>query len=408
MRIRFRFGLRWLLILPVAVGVILSLEQRRAYQQREVEKQLTAINGRYVKTHRPYVPVKICDMLPDEYGQTITEVTFGGMAAPTKPGLPMWILMTPRIQMEQFDIRSKQTLTRIARLPAMRKVQSFRLVGTSVDDELATSIAQLPNCDSVKVYWTAVTENEYYPKLPAAAKRVNGRWRSGFQPGVENGAEALKFAHRDALDITNDIQLFARAFEEDPQAIGKLLNLSPPMQPRHPQASDWIIVSTLSHLTSPESIAIVRRALKHPNPNVRHVAIQVLAHCRDAAGLIEGLNDDHTSVRTAAIHGAKLLPTDTERFDRLVESMTERLNETDPAVRWTVMNWLADTGDKRCFDAFVDGLSDHDSAIRSAAARGMGILGDSRAKPHLEKAISDPDTFVRRHAKKSLEVLNGR
>lgn len=390
MRLRFRFGLRWILILPVLVCLFLGMEKRRAHQQKQLADQVMAIRGSsLLRTHRRFLPVVLSDRLPTEYGKTITQVTTGGMAS-----IPMGRWTTRGAYVSPAANRgtgavSTRTLFRLINLPAMRKVKTFHLSGTSVDDDLVAAVARLSGCESIEVNRSAVTQSEYYPPT--------NRF-------FMNGPQAIESLHPNALRITRDLQIFAHAYEGEPKAIAKLLSLSQPGRP------NIIIADTLSHLTSSKAIAVVRSGLSHTRPQVRATATTTLSRIPDIAGLIEAFDDEHPQVRRAAVQGVTFLTQNQPKLalnnEKLFQAMLARTGDSDANIRAEALNWLPKTGDTRCFSALVKGLNDSDASARTAAARGLGTLEDKRALPHLDQAKNDPNEFVNSHAERAIELLN--
>lgn len=83
---------------------------------------------------------------------------------------------------------------------------------------------------------------------------------------------------------------------------------------------------------------------------------------------------------------------------RAVEVLIPLLKHPTPEVRRTVSSMLANIGDPRAYDAFIQGLRSDDVAVRMECARGLGNLGDHRAAEPLLHGLRDESWAPRQAA----------
>jgi hypothetical protein len=102
---------------------------------------------------------------------------------------------------------------------------------------------------------------------------------------------------------------------------------------------------------------------------------------------------------------SKIVATDLpENLGRFVDD----LEDAEVSKRWTAVDELVGSGDKRVVPYLLPRLKDRDVYIRRHCAKGLGKLGDKKAVPALLNALEDPEAVVRQAVKKSLETLAGR
>ncbi len=90
-----------------------------------------------------------------------------------------------------------------------------------------------------------------------------------------------------------------------------------------------------------------------------------------------------------------------EKLGRFVDD----LEDTEVSKRWTAVDELVSSGDKRVVPYLLPRLKDRDVYIRRHCAKGLGKLGDKKAVPALLDALEDPEAVVRQAALRSLEKL---
>lgn len=153
---------------------------------------------------------------------------------------------------------------------------------------------------------------------------------------------------------------------------------------------------------------------------------------------LDDLQSKNSKVRQAAAsaltEGAKALRGADD--PRLIGQLAEALRNSDPMVRWAVVealgwikdqtsapiliealhdqNWsvrlaavrgLLEVGDVRSSPALAECLSDPQASVREAAAEALGLISDGRALPGLLSALRDPEGFVRRAAAEALGCI---
>ncbi len=108
---------------------------------------------------------------------------------------------------------------------------------------------------------------------------------------------------------------------------------------------------------------------------------------------------------SAGAGGSKIVASDLpEKLGRFVDN----LEDAEVSKRWTAVDELLGSGDKRVVAYLLPRLKDRDVYIRRHCAKGLGKLGDKKAVPALLDALEDPESVVRQAALKSLQLLAGR
>ena len=103
--------------------------------------------------------------------------------------------------------------------------------------------------------------------------------------------------------------------------------------------------------------------------------------------------------------GSKLVAADLpEKLGPFVDD----LEDAEVSKRWTAVDELIGSGDKRVVPYLLPRLKDRDVYIRRHCAKGLGKLGDKKAVPALLDALEDPEAVVRQAVLKSLQQLAGR
>jgi hypothetical protein len=378
------------------------------------------MDGEFDRSVRHWFPPYLKPYVPIEYSETITSVSFGGMAAPVRNSGVRHSLGY------YFPIRvvSTQSLKRMAELPAMRFVEQATLFGTSVDDEFANFVAGLPEMQNVVVEMSAVTQEAYYPKRARGQPiLLSGRRGPGGASAGRNGANLVQDFHPVASSLTDDLQIFARAYEEDVDSIRKLMGLAA----KTPHVAKYVgestskskrnavfrdaglptlSVKTVAHVKSPEAIAALDFALHHDDVGVRYVAVHVFAAREDISRLSTVLGDEELRIRQLALRSITSLRIDTiSNLGQAVTAIRGRLDEPHAPLRWNVIDWLP-RADANTVDILGKAIRDPSTTVRAAAARGLGVIGDVKGLEYLHNAKDDPDKFVRRHALKSIQRIN--
>ncbi|MEM7314271.1 MAG: hypothetical protein AAF497_14070, partial [Planctomycetota bacterium] len=297
---RIRFGLRTILAITLAACIVLGMEARRAENQRELAERLLSLDGTFERQPRWLMPSFVRSRVPVEYSETISEVNFGAMAAPKSTSA--YFDYTRKYGRH---IASTRTLREIAAVPAMRSVQVAFLFGTSVDDGLTEYVARLPSMNSVVVDGSTVTNEKYY----VSQAQLLNLARRGRYPQEVNGPSVRGYFHADAMQLTSDLQLFARAYEEDAEAIRELLDLVP-MKPESVNAYTTALMTTFREVKTQAAINVLGAALNDPEPSIRTVAVNFFALRNGVTELVDATDDPDLSVRTLAVNHLVDIPMD--------------------------------------------------------------------------------------------------
>jgi HEAT repeat protein len=139
--------------------------------------------------------------------------------------------------------------------------------------------------------------------------------------------------------------------------------------------------------------AIVPR-LRASEPRVRAAAAQACRlSCPTAAGrealLRAALDDPDVPVGIFARKSLETRLREPEFRKAAADHAAKRLADPDRRARLRAALVLADTGDRRAYDALVEGLRDEDALLRSHAAYALGSLGDRRAVAALAPLVGD-------------------
>jgi hypothetical protein len=90
-----------------------------------------------------------------------------------------------------------------------------------------------------------------------------------------------------------------------------------------------------------------------------------------------------------------------------IDAIVPSLDESDPALRYSVAALLGDLGDTSVVPHLVAALGDDNARVRWEAAWSLGRLGDATAVPDLVDALLDESEDVRWFASWSLRALTG-
>lgn len=88
-----------------------------------------------------------------------------------------------------------------------------------------------------------------------------------------------------------------------------------------------------------------------------------------------------------------------------VEVLLERLNNSEPDVRWWAVRGLAELQDERVPDLLVQALSDPDKGVKWCAGLALRRRPSERAAPSLINMLSDEDALTRRLAGDALIAI---
>ncbi|MBC7876798.1 MAG: cyclic nucleotide-binding domain-containing protein [Anaerolineales bacterium] len=200
------------------------------------------------------------------------------------------------------------------------------------------------------------------------------------------------------------------------------------------------------------SISVALENIKHPDPLVRRVSVEMLGEMNNAGALIPALQDNDIDVRIAALKGlvhhvpalveVSALLTDSEPAIRQQAIRTLRVLSPDPQImhnfiepilhdkethvqieaalgllkidehrearqlirdicvngsldeRVHALNAMSELGDREAYDLIAAQLQDHDASIRRAAALALASCGE-HAIPVLINSLNDKNLSVR-------------
>lgn len=86
----------------------------------------------------------------------------------------------------------------------------------------------------------------------------------------------------------------------------------------------------------------------------------------------------------------------------------DQLDNDDPGVRWSAVDELIRSGDKRVLPYLLPKLKDPDPFVRRLCAEGFAQIGDVDSCGSLIEALADKEAIVRESAYKSLVKLSGK
>jgi HEAT repeat protein len=220
-------------------------------------------------------------------------------------------------------------------------------------------------------------------------------------------ARALGFlGERDALDLVIEAAIHGRGDFQcsavqslgifgDPQAVAPLIGVltSGAYHARQDAVNSLIQIGR----------AAIRPALailRHPDPDVRRGAIEVLGKVGASearSALVERLQDSSPDVRRGAVAALGMIG-----GDGAVEVLVGALEDPDASVRKEATMMLSSFNDERVIGPLCLALWDADMTVRWFAAYALGVLKDARSVRHLCQALGDRSENVSRTAVDSL------
>lgn len=390
-RLRFKFSLRFILVLILLAAVACVPQTHRAMKQRELAIAVARLGGTISMEQRDSVPKFIRPYINQAYGKTITEIELRAHVAPIFSG---WY--APAVLREELQ----ELLT----LSAMKQVKVLDLYGTAFDDDFVRQVKEtLPNIKVVLLMDTAVNNNPFQTQQPS-----NKSFQTAFGLPTEqqNGDDVVKRLHSHQLKITSDLPLFTKAIKGHLESINSLIdcarnssgdNLKSDMQP---------VLESVALADGDEATLAVRKKAKHENAKIRMLAVMIAAVRGDAEALQPALGDVDKRVRHTAINELRRVPEEAIReCDGMLAAVTGFYqNEDDHRVRWLAIDQTV-AFQHEGKDLLLSALKDESSFVRAAAARSLGIVGDSSVLDELRVAQSDNDSFVRKHATSSIQAI---
>ena len=251
------------------------------------------------------------------------------------------------------------------------------------------------------------------------------------------------------------------ALPADVELLGRLLETSEPGEellayvevsrrlPHEPFVSRWLaripgapnevlrsLLRALSDVTGPEVTVALRPLLDHPEPAIRTLVIECLAHPENAAAVGEALQARLGSDRECAYYVVRALGR--LRYREAVPGLVDFFEAAAPLEKVAVIEALGAIGTPaavRFLDAELKGrdrerrraaaaalAKNHregrlstflrlaraeDWSLRNTAAWALGELGSAEAVGMLRKLTADPEEVVVRTARSALEKLGG-
>lgn len=418
---RFRFGVRTLLLLTAIVAVLLSVEARRAHDQRQLAARLDALGAEYSRIPRDRIPEFARRMLTPNQTETIVSVSLEGMQVPGTMPFSFRSRTKSRATVSMTLVEPAE-IEAVCGMPAMAHVRVLELKGNAVTDDVLDELAAMEHLDKLTCYSTAIS-NEAMEEWLGSHPDCDVFYRAE-DHGLEHVAGA-------ALRITDDLSLFIRADRGEVEAIRKLLHLTGNPDNERPR----MLLDFLWRFDAETALPLFTEALETGNGATRQAVAELLDHL-DSVDLLRGLLDDPvTSVRVEAVlslgrindgAASEALLTAAENSESEVRTVALRelaktagrkampcylaaLGDSDSAVRWQAIYAIDRAGDRSATAALIESLSDEEPDNRFAAVRALGKVGDSRAAAVLESvAEKDGDPDVRRAAQGALVAVSKR
>ncbi len=213
--------------------------------------------------------------------------------------------------------------------------------------------------------------------------------------------DALRVAAIDAL--RGPVERVAAALEVLSQGTGPGVGLGPLTRgmdawPQAARAAAEEELGELSHALLSELLTVAR----HPAPQVRAAAVQLLARVDDPdahRAVAAALDDEETQVLRAAL--SALRAGNTSAVPRVAAILR---THGDWAVRTLAAQTLGRIGGDEGRAALEEALAEDDYAfVRQAAARALATLGGAASRPALSRAAEgDPEPRVREAAERAL------
>lgn len=159
-----------------------------------------------------------------------------------------------------------------------------------------------------------------------------------------------------------------------------------------------------------DRLPFLRRAVRHPNREVRIQAIVMLGLLKDASPPTEEvlfdavLLDRDPDVRASAAKDFVVLKSP-KAVDVLVRSMAEDPYE---AARGNAAWALGSLGDRRATDALRKATTDTDTMVRLRAVSALLKIKPKTAVPELIERLADKSPMVQERAREALRAITGR
>ncbi len=176
----------------------------------------------------------------------------------------------------------------------------------------------------------------------------------------------------------------------------------------------------LFYLRDPSSIGPLDKALQDRIPEVRQVAISILAYAFDKNGYYRSMLEEQKNNRSAGPGPGEqqttdlqtlLLNGDWDQMIRLgepaVDFLIESLEKGNPDLRIDIIIGLGYIGNEKAIDALIKQLESNNADIRFYAAEALGKFINIEAVPALIELLSDSHWKVKGQAAESLRRITG-
>lgn len=384
---RFRFGVRTLLLLTAGVAVWLSFELRRAENQEALVARIEAMEGGHQRLPREWIPRLMHGLLDKSQGYYVDSITLQAIQAPSqgKFGLPVG-------PGQREPLHTPADIEELLRLPGMDEVRNLTLSGTSMTDEILDELAAMDDLEAVTFTFTAVTEagiQTFRASRPDCVVTYNP---------MGNGPSELVAFHREALSVTRDLALFARAQGGEAEAIKGLLATC---------NADEASYDFREFYVKREKQLEKFRSTIPGGTGLSQKELYDLLNERLDGGDLSTLGILKTFRYQGSFHVSRFLA----EFLRGIESeamrapLADTLRSGGPEARCLAVGLLGNFGD---LELLEEALGDAESTVRTAAVLELSGIGGPEAARCIARACGDTDRWVREVAVRELSSVGGR
>jgi len=176
--------------------------------------------------------------------------------------------------------------------------------------------------------------------------------------------------------------------------------------------------NALYRLRDPSSIGPLDKALQDRIPEVRNMALWILANAFDKNGYYRSMLEEQKNNRNSAPESGEqqttdlqtlLLNGDWDQMNRLgepaVDFLIESLEKGDSDLRIDIIIGLGYIGNEKAIDALTKQLQNNNADIRFYAAEALGKFNNMKAVPPLIELLSDSHWKVKAQAVDSLRRI---
>lgn len=439
--------MRTLLLFTAVVAVWLSFESRRAQNQETLVARIGEMGGQCQRVPREWIPHVMHRLLSESQGYFIETLSVEAMQAPTVTSFRS----SPLSRGPRDTLFGPADIEELLRMPGMAEVRKLQLTGTSVTDDVVDELAALGDLQSVTFAQSAVTEEAiqgFEMSRPDCTVTYSA---------TSNGPAQLMSFHREALSVTEDLTLFARAQRGDPEAITGLLRATDDNEDDYdiekvqariraslerfrrssPERADLSAnelhmllkeeanrgdVSALKMLDlfryrtpfRPSSLLVMflsvidRKAMRVPcadtvrsgKSQARHLAVRLLGQNGEVDLLEEALADPVSTIRIEAVWGLSASGGNSAAW-----GITKACRDPDPKVREVAVRELPAVAGREALSVYLRALGDRNAEVRWQAVRALERYPDTQAVEPLIAALDDRNSMVRCAAARLLGVI---